>query len=85
MNIDIKILTKILKIKSRNILLKEDNTSGLDGVYSGSEEFNIWKSVNNSSINRLKKKRYHHFRICRKSIYKIKHMFLTKTLSQVDL
>ena len=37
-------------------------------------------------INRLKKKKpYHHFKRCRKSIYKIKHMFLTKTLSQVDL
>lgn len=41
MNIDIKILTKILENQIQKYSFKEDNTSGLDGVYSGSEEFNI--------------------------------------------
>lgn len=49
MNIDITIFTKILENQIQKYSFKEDNTSGLDGVYSGSEEFNIWKSVNNSS------------------------------------
>lgn len=41
MNIDIKILTKILENQIQKYSFKEDNTSGPDGVYSGSEEFNI--------------------------------------------
>jgi len=40
MNIDIKILTKI-ENQIQKYSFKKDNTSGLYGVYSGSEEFNI--------------------------------------------
>ena len=49
MNIHTKIWNQILENQIQKYSFKKDNTSGLDGVYSGSEEFNIWKSVNNSS------------------------------------
>lgn len=79
---NIKILTKILENQIQKYSFKEDNTSGLDGVYSGSKKSLTFENqLIIHPINRLKRKNATIISEYTEKVFtKIKHMLQQKLL-----